>query len=293
MTYPAELFSPPQNFAGLSPAHADFQSAKVIILPVPYDSTTEWHGGTRGGPDAIIMASQYLEHYDLELDKEVYKIGIHTLPALRLAYSKPEDMIQRVYKASQWLIQNDKFIVMFGGEHSVSLGVVQALKERYEDCCVLQLDAHADLRDKYTDTKHSHACVMRRITELCRITQVGIRSLSIEENEFLQQNNMKPFYLTASNPRMPSIPQIIDSLSSNVYVTIDLDVFDPSIMSAVGTPEPGGLLWHEAINLLTAVAQSKNVIGFDIVELCPSQGPDSCAFLAAKLAYTFIGCATC
>jgi agmatinase len=198
-------------------------------------------------------------------------------------------MIRRVYKAAEYLINEGKFIVTLGGEHSISSGVVQAMKQKYHDCCVLQLDAHTDLRDEYTNTKYSHACVMRRIAELCPITQVGIRSSSIEELNFLQDNNMTPFYLTSSNPRLSSIQQIIDSLSNNVYVTIDLDVLDPSIMSAVGTPEPGGLLWHEIISLIAAVAQSKSVIGFDIVELCPSHGPDACAFLAAKLTYAFIG----
>jgi len=289
MKLPEELFSAPKNFAGLSSPYSDFKSAKVVILPVRYDGTTEWHGGTREGPDAIIEASQFLEHYDPEVGNEVYKIGIHTLPPLQPAYSSAEDMIQRVYKATEYLIQEDKFIVMLGGEHSISSGAVQAMKQKHQDCCVLQLDAHADLRDEYTNTRYSHACVMRRIVELCPITQVGIRSLSVEEHNFLQSNNMSPFYLTSSSPRLSSIQQIIDSLSDNVYVTIDLDVFDPSIMSAVGTPEPGGLLWHEVTSLLAAVAQSKSVIGFDIVELCPSQGPDACAFLAAKLAYTFIG----
>jgi agmatinase len=289
MRHSEDLFFSTQNFAGLSSPHSDFETAQVAILPVPYDSTTEWHSGTREGPRAIIEASQYLELYDLELDREIYKVGIHTLPELRPALSTPEDMIRRVYDVSKSLIQDDKFVVMLGGEHSLSLGVVQALKETYQDLCVLQLDAHADLRDEYTDTKYSHACVMRRIVELCPVTQVGLRSLSSEEYIFLKQNNMKPFYLTASNPHLHSVQQIIDYLGENVYVTIDLDVLDPSIMSAVGTPEPDGLLWHEVIGLLRGITQHRHVVGFDIVELCPDQGPDSCAFLAAKLAYTLIG----
>lgn len=292
MKHSEDLFFSTQNFAGLSSPHSDFGTAQVVILPVPYDSTTEWHSGTREGPKAIIEASQYLELYDLELDREIYKVGIHTLPELRPVLSNPEDMIRRVYDVSKSLIQDDKFVVMLGGEHSLSLGIVQALKEIYQDLCILQLDAHADLRDEYTDTKCSHACVMRRIVELCPITQVGIRSLSSEENTFLKQNKMKPFYLTASSPHLHSIQQIVDSLGKNVYVTIDLDVLDPSIMSAVGTPEPDGLFWHEAIGLLKAITQHRHVVGFDIVELCPDQGPDSCAFLAAKLAYTLIGYAT-
>ncbi|MBM3148949.1 MAG: agmatinase [Chloroflexi bacterium] len=292
MKYSESLFSPPQNFAGLHSPHSDFGTARAVILPVPYDSTTEWHSGARKGPKAIIEASQYLELYNLELDREIYRVGIHTLPQLHPVLSSPENMIKQVYEVSKSLLQANKFVVMLGGEHSLSLGMVQALKEIHRDLCVLQLDAHADLRDEYTATKYSHACVMRRIVELCPITQVGIRSLSAEENDFLKQNKMNPFYLMSSKPHAHSVQQIASSLGEKVYVTIDLDVLDPSIMSAVGTPEPNGMLWHEVTGLLKAITQQRHVVGFDIVELCPDQGPDSCAFLAAKLAYTFIGYAT-
>lgn len=178
---------------------------------------------------------------------------------------------------------------MLGGEHSLSLGMVQAFKEEYGDLCVLQLDAHADLRDEYTGTKYSHACVMRRIHELCPITQVGIRSMSWEEQQFLNQNKMQPFYVSSPNPDMASPQQIAASLNDNVYVSIDLDVFDPSIMSAVGTPVPGGMQWHEVLDLLKLVTSQKHVVGFDLVELCPREGPNACAFLAAKLVYKLIG----
>jgi agmatinase len=283
------LFSSPQNFAGLVSPHADLKIAKVVILPVPYDSTTEWHSGTREGPQAIIDASQYLELYDIELDKDVYKVGIHTLPKVQPLLSSPEKMINRVYQIAVDLVKQAKFLVMLGGEHSLSLGMVQALKENFLDLCVLQLDAHADLRDEYLGTKYSHACVMRRIFELCPIVQVGIRSLSREEQQFLAQNNMHPFYVSTSNPVPASTEQIIASLSDNVYVSIDMDALDPSIMPAVGTPEPGGMQWHEVLNLLRAVTLHKNVVGFDLVELCPKEGTSACAFLAAKLAYKLIG----
>lgn len=283
-----DLLSHPQNFAGLMSPYADLPTAKVVILPVPYDSTTEWHSGIREGPQAIINASQYLELYDIELNREVYKVGIHTLPKVQPLLNSPEEMIDRVYRIARELTKQAKFLVMFGGEHSLSLGMVQALKEKNQDLCVLQLDAHADLRDEYLGTKYGHACIMRRILELCPIVQVGIRSLSWEEQQFLTQNNMHPFFaMPSSDPTSPE--DITASLSDNVYVSIDLDVFDPSIVPAVGTPEPGGMQWHEVLNLLRSVTLHKRVIGFDLVELCPKEGPASCAFLAAKLAYKLIG----
>ena len=284
-----DLFSPPYNFAGLSSPYADLETAKVAILPAPYDSTTEWHGGTREGPKTIINASQYLELYDIELGQEIHKLGIHTLPEIQPLLGSPEQMVQQVYRVAKELIQHNKFVVMLGGEHSLSLGMVQALKEKYNDLCVLQLDAHADLRDEYSGTRYSHACVMRRVLELCPIIQVGIRSLSREEQEFLNQNKMQPFYTSTATPDLASAQRVVSLLSRNVYVSIDLDVFDPSIMSAVGTPEPGGMQWHEVLNLLRSVTLHKHVVGFDLVELCPREGPASCAFLAAKLAYKLIG----
>jgi agmatinase len=283
-----DMFSPLQSFAGLMSPYADLQTAKVVILPVPYDGTTEWHSGTREGPQAIIDASQYLEFYDVELNREIYKVGIHTLPKVQPLLNSPEEMIDRVYRIAVELAKQDKFLVMFGGEHSLSLGMVQALKEKNKEICVLQLDAHTDLRDEYLGTKYSHACVMRRVFELCPIVQVGIRSLSREEQKFLTQNNIS-FFSATSSSALASPEEITASLHDNVYVSIDLDVFDPSIMPAVGTPEPGGMQWHEVLNLLRTVALHKNVIGFDLVELCPKEGPASCAFLAAKLAYKLIG----
>ena len=283
------LFSPPQNFAGLVSPHADLHTAKVAILPVPYDSTTTWQSGTREGPRAIIDASQYLEFYDIELDRNICEVGIHTLPEVQPLMNSPEEMIDRVYRIASELVKKGKFLVMFGGEHSLSLGTVRALRESFHDLCVLQLDAHADLRDEYLGTKYGHACVMRRIFELCPIVQVGIRSLSHEEKQFLIQNNLNPCYISTPSSVLTSMESIIASLSDNVYISIDMDVFDPSVMPAVGTPVPGGMQWHEALNLLRSVTLHKRVIGFDLVELCPRDGTAACAFLAAKLAYKLIG----
>ena len=263
--------------------------AKAVILPVPYDSTTEWRSGAREGPQAIIDASQYLELYDLELDQEIYKVGIHTLPQVEPLMSSPKDMVERVYQVSKGLIQKGKILVMLGGEHSLSLGTVRAFKEAFPKLSVLQLDAHADLRDEYLGTKYSQACVMHRICELCPIVQVGVRSLSWEEKEFLAQNKMKPFYMPDLASNTISTEQIVTSLSEDVYVTIDVDVLDPSIMPAVGTPEPGGMQWQEALDIIKSVALHRHIVGFDLMEFCPQEGPLSCAFLLAKLAYKLIG----
>jgi len=283
-------FLPHRVFAGLTPPYSNLQQAKTVILPVPYDSTSEWRSGSRHGPQAIIDASQYLELYDLELDREIYKVGISTLPEVEPLLSSPQDMIDRVYQVIKDLIQKDKFVALLGGEHSISLGAVRAFKEAFPRLSVLQLDAHADLRDEYLGTKYSQACVMRRIFELCPISQVGVRSLSWEEKQFLTQNKLKPLYMSDLTSNTASIDQIMNSLSEDVYVTIDVDVLDPSIMPAVGTPEPNGMSWPQVLNIIESVALHKHVVGFDLMEFCPAEGPTSCAFLLAKLAYKLIGC---
>jgi agmatinase len=282
-------FLPHRVFAGLEPPYSNLQQARTVILPVPYDSTSEWRGGSRHGPQAIIDASQYLELYDLELDCEIYKVGICTLPEVEPLLSSPQDMIDRVYQVVKGLIQKKKFVVLLGGEHSLSLGAVRAFKEAFPRLSVLQLDAHADLRDAYLGTKYSQACVMRRILELCPISQVGVRSLSGEEKQFLTQNKLTPIYMSDLALNKTSIDRIVDSLSEDVYVTIDVDVLDPSIMPAVGTPEPDGMSWRQILDIIEAVALHKHVVGFDLMEFCPGEGPGSCAFLLAKLAYKLIG----
>lgn len=282
-------FLPHEVFAGLEPPYSDLQKAKTVILPVPYDSTSEWRSGSRHGPQAIIDASQYLELYDLGLDRDIYKIGISTLPQVEPLLSSPQDMIDRVYQVTKDLIRQDKFVVLLGGEHTISLGAVRAFKEAFPGLCVLQLDAHADLRDEYLGTKYGQACVMRRILEICSISQVGVRSLSWEEKQFLTQNNLKPFYMSSLISSKASMARIVDSLSEDVYVTIDVDVLDPSIMSAVGTPEPDGMSWRQILGIIESVARQRHIVGFDLMEFCPAEGSSSCAYLLAKLAYEFIG----
>ena len=283
-------FLPHEVFAGLEPPYSNLQQARTVILPVPYDGTSEWRSGSRHGPQAIIDASQYLELYDLELDRDVYKVGISTLPRVEPVLSSPQDMIDRVYEVVRGLQQREKFVVLLGGEHTLSLGAVRAFKEAFPRLSVLQLDAHADLRDEYLGTKYSQACIMRRIFELCPISQVGVRSLSWEEKQFLTQHKLTPFYMSDLALHTASIDQIVDSLSEDVYVTIDVDVLDPSIMPAVGTPEPDGMSWRQVLDIIESVALHKHVVGFDLMEFCPGEGPGSCAFLLAKLAYKLIGC---
>jgi len=285
-----ERFLPHRVFAGLARPYSDFQQAKTVILPVPYDSTSEWRSGSRHGPQAIIDASQYLELYDLELDREIYKVGICTMPEVEPLFSSPRDMIDRVYEVIKDLIQKKKFVVLLGGEHSLSSGAVRAFKEAFPRLSVLQLDAHADLRDEYLGTTYSQACVMRRIFELCPISQVGLRSLSWEEKQFLTQNKLTPFYMSDLSSNKASVNEIVDSLSKDVYITIDVDVLDPSIMPAVGTPEPDGMSWSQVLDIIESVARHKHVVGFDLMEFCPGEGPNFCAFLLAKLAYKLIGC---
>lgn len=280
---------PPGAFAALSSPYCDFDKAGAVILPVPYDGTTEWHAGSRKGPQAIIEASRYLELYDLELGREIHHAGIHTLPEIEPVLSGPADMVERVYQAGRKLVQEGKFVAMLGGEHSLTLGMVRAYREEFADMSVLQLDAHADFRDEYMGTRFGQACVMRRVFEICPVTQVGIRSLSREEKEFIDGKSVNTFSLPFVLPEDEIIERVLASLGQNVYVTLDVDVFDPGIMPAVGTPEPGGMGWQTVLSVLKAVASRKRVLGFDVMEFCPEQGPPSCAFLLAKLVYKFLG----
>jgi agmatinase len=284
-----DLYLPQQSFAGLGAPHSDLQTAAAIILPVPFERTTEWVSGTREGPRAIIEASQYLELYDLELDRELHEVGIHTLAPLRPVISSTRDMVDRVLQATRPLVCNGKLVAMLGGEHSLSLGAVRAYKEKFSSLSVLQLDAHADLRNEYLGDRYGQACVMRRVSEVCPIVQVGTRSLSLEEKAFLDRNHMVPFYAGLGLSQEKLQERVLAALGQDVYITIDADVFDPSIMPAVGTPEPGGMTWQSALSLLRAVAQHRNVVGFDVMEFCPREGPSHCAYLLAKLTYKLIG----
>lgn len=282
-----EIFSPPLRFAAVPEAQARRRTARAVVLPVPYDATTDWRPGQREGPLAIIEASQHLEYYDVELGREVTEVGIHTLPPVAPLMGDPQGMVRRVARAVAPLARSGKLVALLGGEHTVTVGAVTAFKARFPDLSVLHLDAHADLRDDYLGTRYSHATVLRRVLEVCPAVAVGVRSLSTEEARLVEGGGVKVWFGTAWDNA-----QVVAALSPRVYVTVDLDVFDPSIMAAVGTPEPGGISYEQALGLLRAVAQARQVVGFDVVELCPREGPRACAYLTAKLVYKLIGYAT-
>ncbi len=268
---------------------SDLKSSRVVILPVPYEATVSYQSGTRHGPGAIIEASAHVELYDLELDAEPFEIGIHTAQPLWPDFRGPEQMGKKISQACRRYLGQDKFLVLLGGEHSVTVGAVRAHLEKHADVSVLQLDAHADLRDSYHATRWGHASVMRRIGELCPAVGVGVRSLSREEMEFATAQDLQILFAHQIHKQQDWISRTMDHLTDKLYVTIDLDVLDPGIMPSVGTPVPGGLTWHQVLDLLRQVSAAKQVVGFDVVELSPIQGQVAADFLAAKLMYKFLG----
>ena len=268
---------------------SELESSEFVILPVPYEGSTTYRAGTREGPQAIIGASQEVETFDEELKKEAFKAGIHTLEEMEITRGGPEKMVERVYQKAKELVDMNKRVVLLGGEHTASIGVVKALSEVYEKLSVLQLDAHADLRDSYQESKYSHACTMRRIGEIASSVGLGIRNLSSEEQEFVEKKKIDLFFAKDLTENAGWAGQVLSKLSENVYLTMDLDFLDPSIMPSVGTPEPGGLLWNETLDFLKKAVGSKNIVGFDCVELCPIPGLVAPDFLAAKLIYKMMG----
>lgn len=276
--------STPYNFGGLEDKFSNYATAKIVVLPVPFDKTSSWSKGSDKGPKAIIEASINVELYDLETNTEVYKNGIFTSKEILSANS--EEMTDSVYERVTELIKDNKFVVTLGGEHTISLPTIKAHHKLYEEISILHLDAHSDMRDSYLNNKLSHACVMARVKEINEnIISIGIRSLDSSELNNINKNNTffaKDIYNSES-----WIEKAVNKLNQNVYISIDLDVFDPSVMPSTGTPEPGGLAWYPVIKLLKEVCTKRNLIGFDIVELCPTENkaPD---FLAAKLIYKLL-----
>jgi agmatinase len=273
------------HFGDLSEEYSALQSARVVIIPAPYDGTSTWIKGADKGPAAIIEASTHMELYDIETDSEVYQKGIFTAESID-EQELPEDMVMSVSEQVRHYLRYDKFVVVLGGEHSVSLGPVKAHVEKNADLTVLQLDAHSDLRDEYEGSKYNHACVMARIKELCPIVQVGIRSMDSSEKQSLDKNRVTFAGEITTNKNW--VKNVLSKLSQNVYITIDLDVFDPSIMPSTGTPEPGGLLWYDVLGLMRTVFENFNVVGFDLVEMCPDEMNKAPDFLAAKLIYKLL-----
>jgi len=276
------------NFGGIY-LECSLRDAKFVVIPVPYDLTSTYQSGSRRGPAAIIEASTNMELYDEELKKETYLAGIHTTLPVAIDARGPKNMVNIVRKKISRIVKLNKIPVMLGGEHSITLGAVQAVIEKYPELTVLQFDAHADLRDTYQGSPYSHACVARRISEICPLVQVGIRSMSKEEGEFLPQSKVKSYSADFVLEKKNWAETVCKDLRGDVFITIDLDVFDPSIMPATGTPEPGGIYWKDILHLLKLVSASCNIRGFDVVELAPLPGVVAPDFMAAKLIYRLMG----
>jgi agmatinase len=266
-----------------------FDDAGVIILPVPYEGTVSYGTGTGEGPGAIISASKHVELYDEEMDFEPYIWGIHILSEMDLESQDPHDMFQSVRKMGEKLATSGRLIIMLGGEHSITPGMVSAFAERYDSLSVLQLDAHADLRNQYNGSLYNHACAMRRVLEKCPAVQVGIRSLSCQEKRLIDRLKLPVFLMNHMRENTDWMTEAVEALSENVYITIDVDVFDPSIMPSTGTPEPGGMLWYETLKFLRKVSEKRNILAFDVVELSPKQDNPAPDFMTAKLIYKLMG----
>jgi agmatinase len=282
-----ERFYPQINFASLEDEFSSFERSRVVVLPVPYDSTVTARAGTRDGPRAIIEASADMELYDVGTGAEPYRHGIHTLPDLAPHTGSPEAMAERIEEVVGELLEAGKFVVTLGGEHTVAVGAIRAHAQRTPELSVLAFDAHSDMRDDYLDSRYNHACTLRRANEHATVTQVGLRSAAFDDHAYIREQGLT--FLSPRELRAAGNDAVVGRLSDNVYITIDLDSFDPAEMAAVGTPEPGGLHWDEVSDLLAAVARTRRIVGFDVTELSPSLGPRSCAQLAAKLTYRLIG----
>ncbi len=283
-----DLFTP-HNFLGISEKYADFGKSRFVILPIPYEATSSYKAGTKEGPQAIINASKQVEFYDEEMRIEPYRQGICTLNELEPNVSDPQKMVEKIHRLAKGLVDKKRILIGLGGEHTISIGLVKAHKEKYKNLSVLQLDAHADLRESYQGSKYSHACVMKRINEFCDYVGVGIRNISKEEIAFAKKEKIKIFCARDIKDEPEFVDEMLALLSENVYITFDLDFLDPSIMPAVGTPEPGGSGWYETLDFLKKVIQNKNVVGFDLVELSPLPGIITPDFLVARLIYKIIG----
>lgn len=274
-----------RTYAGIPEEYASFENSKIVILPVPYDATSTWGKGADNGPEAFLEASENMELYDLETDSEVYTQGVFLYEPL-ICDEKPEIMFQQLRKKTLEIIDTGKLFTMIGGEHSVSIATIDAFAQKYDNLSVLQLDAHSDLRESYLDSEFNHACAMHRASKTTNLVQVGIRSSDISELPFM--NKEKMFFADDIVNKKDWQQLVIDKLGDNVYLTIDLDCFDPSVCPGTGTPEPGGLFWYDVIKLLRLLVEQKNIVAFDIVELAPMKTNKISEFLTAKLYYKIL-----
>lgn len=274
-----------KTFAGIDEKYAGKESAEIYLQSIPYDGTSTWGKGADKGFESFMDAAENMELYDIETDTEVYKKGIHLLPEAP-SFASPEDMYLFTYQTTKNLLKDGKFITSFGGEHSISIGIIKAHYEHFENLTVLQIDAHADLRPSYMGTKYNHACALYDASKNSNLIQVGIRSMDVSEKEHMDYN--KVYFADEMRYGGDWEAESIEKLTENVYITFDLDAFDPSIMPATGTPEPGGLHWYLVTNYLQKIFEQKNVVGFDIVELAPILGHNASQYLAAKLYYKML-----
>lgn len=272
-----------KNYAGIPDKHARLDDAKVVLIPVPYDGTSSWQKGADKGPDAFLEASENMELYDIETRTEVYRQGIYLAPPVT-EDSSPDKMVEAVYKTTKNYIKQEKFVTLFGGEHSVSIGAIRAFNESFPELTVVQIDAHADLRPEYEGSPYNHACAVHEASKKANLVQVGIRSMDVSEVEHMDENQV----YFAHDLYEDWMEDAIGQMTPNVYITIDLDAFDPSILPSTGTPEPGGMFYYETLEFIKMMFKKKNVVGFDIVELCPNDIDKSSDFLAAKLYYKML-----
>ena len=274
------------NFGGIPPIYTAYESSPIVIFPVPFDATSTWIKGADRGPEAILEASANMELYDIDTDSEVYLKGIYTAEPTKEKVS-PELLAGEVRQKVEKFLDDGKFVVTLGGEHSVTIGVVQAFAGKIPGLSVLQIDAHTDLRQEYEGSRFNHACVMARVREMCPIVQVGIRSMDVIEKPFIFNDRIF-FAKDIVGVNWDWMDKVIEKLDNYVYLTIDLDGFDPSIMPATGTPEPGGLTYYDVIKLVMKLIDKKKLLGFDVVELCPNENNKASDFLATKLIYQIL-----
>jgi agmatinase len=289
MSFPFEYdHGAPLSFGGALPHARTFAESRVVILPIPVDRTTSYVPGTRNGPREILQASSHMELWDEEVGADVHGIGLFTLPEMELPFGELAPLMEEIRRVASEVITRDKFLVTLGGEHSITPPLVAAAAARYLGLHVLQIDAHADLRDSYMGTPHNHACAIRRSLEYASATQVGIRSMSTEEAAVAASLKTTIFYDSSMRRDPHWIERVVDSLGDPVYITIDVDAMDPGIMPATGTPEPGGLSWYEMLALLRATIAARTVVACDVVELSPLPGLMAPNFLCAKLIYKIL-----
>ncbi len=274
-----------KTFAGIPEEYGNSSTASIVLIPVSYDGTSTWGKGADKGPDAFLDAAENMELYDIETDTEVYTHGVYLAPGIE-EDSSPEAMVNEVYKVTKDYVNRNKFTTLVGGEHSISIGAIRAMNESFDNLTVLQIDAHADLRQEYEGSRYNHACALYEANEQTNLVQVGIRSMDAIEKTVMKRDQV--FFAHEMIQDDYWMDNAIDLMTENVYITFDLDAFDPSLLPSTGTPEPGGLQWYETLEFLRRVFAEKNVVGFDVVELCATGDYKPSAFTAAKLYYKML-----